>query len=335
MPRDLTIAVLPTRQACDSLFSEETWAELESLGAVVRNETEHGALSDEDTIALTRDADVCITSWGSPQLNEAVISASPRLSLVCHAAGTVKPFVSDALWDRGIKVTSASAAIAVEVATSTLSWIIVGVKRAHWGALSAREGGWRDGMPYPPSDVIGSTIGLIGASHVGRNVVGLLKPFDAKVLMYDPYLNDDAAAELGVEKVELDDLMHRSDVVAIHAPKTDETRHMINATNLRCMKDGATLINNARGAIIDEDALVAELQTGRIWAILDVTEPEPPAEAHPFRSLPNVILTPHMAGTVARGRQLLGKYVKDEVKLFAEGRPQKHAVTREQLSHVG
>ena len=335
MPSKLTIAVLPTRGACKTLFSDESWKTLEALGHVVVNESDHGNLSDDETIALTKDADVCITSWGSPEISAAVVEASPKLKLLCHAAGTVKPFVSDALWDRRIRVTSSSAAIAVEVAHSTLGWIIIGTKRAMWASLATRDGGWRSDMAYSASDMIGSVIGLVGASHVGRNVIRLLKPFNVQTLVYDPYLSEERATELGVEKVDLKELMCRSDVVSIHAPKTDETRHMINADNLKRMKDGAMLINTARGAVINEDDLVAELRTGRIWAVLDVTDPEPPAEDHAFRSLDNVTLTPHMAGTVQIGRHLIGEYTTNEVRLFAEGKPQKFEVTREQLNTIG
>jgi phosphoglycerate dehydrogenase-like enzyme len=150
-------------------------------------------------------------------------------------------------------------------------------------------------------------------------LIRLLKQFDVRILVHDPYLSDEAVSELGAEKVELDELLKQSDVVSIHAPSIPETTHLLNERTLRLMKDDAILINTARGSLIDEDALVAELRQGRLWACLDVTDPEPPAPDHPFRSLPNVTLIPHIAGAVNNGLYRIGSYITRELELFAKG----------------
>ena len=334
MPEPLTIAVLPVRELCDRLFSPQAWQRLESLGRVERNETSESKLSPADTLALTGDADVCITSWGSPRISEEIVRGSPHLRLICHGAGTVKPFVSDAVWARDIKVTSAAAAIAVSVAETTLAWIIIAAKRALIANQVTHAGGWKD-MPFPPGDMLGQRVGIVGASHVGRKVIELLQPFDAEIICYDPYLSAKDAEALGVELVDLDELMSTSDIVSLHAPNTDETRHMINEDNISLMKNGAAIINTARGAVIDEEALVKELETERIWAFLDVTDPEPPAKDHAFRQLPNVVLTPHIAGSVGLGRQRIGDYLVEEVRRFAEGEPQRYQITKDMLPRIG
>jgi len=335
MSSTLTIAVLPPTNPCATLFSPAAWRQLSGFGKILRNESADANLDEEQAKVLLADADVCITSWGSPRLSPAVVKAAPRLKLLCHAAGSVKPFVSEAVWERGIKVTSAAAAIAVGVAETTLGWIIVAAKQALVANQAVHAGGWKREMRFPAGDLPGKRIGIVGASHVGRNVIRLLAQFDVEILLYDPYVTARAAAELGAKKVTLDDLMSTADIISLHAPKTDETHHMINAKNLALVRDGVTLINTARGSLIDEAAFVEHLKTGRIWAILDVTDPEPPVADHPFRSLPNVVLTPHIAGTVDTGRTRIGECVTEEVRRFAAGEPQKHEVTREMLSHIG
>jgi phosphoglycerate dehydrogenase-like enzyme len=328
------IVALPNVEACASLFSVESWQTLRSLGDVVAN-TDSNSLSDEKAAELLTDADVCITSWGSPQLSGGVIFYAPDLKLHCHAAGTVKPYVSDALWSRGVMVTSASAAIAVDVAQTTLGWMIIAAKRALVANIATHEGGWKGEMTMPAGDLTGSRIGIIGASHVGREVIKLLKPFDVEIMLYDPYVSAEGAEELGTEKLGLRELLETSDIVSLHVPNTPETKNMLNSHNLPLMKDGAAFINTARGASVDEDALVKELETGRIWAFIDVTDPEPPAANHAFRRLPNVVLTPHIAGCVGRGRKRIGEYVVEEVRRFVAGEPQRYQITREMLHRIG
>jgi phosphoglycerate dehydrogenase-like enzyme len=145
--------------------------------------------------------------------------------------------------------------------------------------------------------------------------------------MYDPFLTTDQARELGVEKVELMDLMTRSEIVSLHAPNLPATRHMLTAAHFKAMKDQAIFINTARGAIVDQEALTIELATGRIFAYLDVTDPEPPAPDHPLRSMPNVVLTPHIAGAISNGCHRLGRQAVDAVLAFQQGKPLPGQVT--------
>ena len=150
------------------------------------------------------------------------------------------------------------------------------------------------------------TIGIIGASRIGRRVIQLLKPFDFNVLLYDPFIHPREAAELGVESVSLENLMRLSDVVSVHAPALPSTIGMIDCNRLSLMREGTTLINTARGIIVDEMDLIDELCTGRINAIIDVTDPEVPEPTSPLYNLPNVFLTPHIAGAIGGERERLG-----------------------------
>jgi len=269
------------------------------------------------------DVDVLITGWGCPMIDEAVLADAPGLRAVIHAAGSVKAHVGPAVFDRGIVVSSAATANARPVAEYTLAMILLANKEI----LSMAQRYRAERRPihaideYPAVGNLGRTVGIIGASLVGRHVLRLLAPFDLHPLLADPYLTAADAAELGAELVELPELFRRSDVVSVHAPALPETRGMIDATLLAMLPDGATLINTARGSLIDEGALMAHLRTGRISAILDVTEPEPPAADSPLWDLPNVLLTPHAAGAVGTELARLGATAVDELTRFAAGEP--------------
>jgi phosphoglycerate dehydrogenase-like enzyme len=152
-----------------------------------------------------------------------------------------------------------------------------------------------------------------------------------EVLLYDPFVSEEEAGKLGVLKVELPELMSRSDFVSLHAPNLPGLRHMINADLLKRMKDGATFINTARGALVDEEALLAELKSGRIQAVLDVTDPEPPDDGSPLYTLTNVIYTPHIAGSVGQECHRLADFAIDELERFIKGEPLQNSVKQESL----
>jgi phosphoglycerate dehydrogenase-like enzyme len=175
-------------------------------------------------------------------------------------------------------------------------------------------------------------VGVIGASMVGRALIKLLKPFGPDIMVYDPYLSDERAAGLGVRRVDLDELMSTADVITNHAPTTEETEGMVTSRHWSSVKDGALFVNTARAAAVDYDALLRELQTGRITAALDVFPlPEPLAEESPFRKLPNVILSPHAAGLTAESLLRIGETVADEFVRFFAGQPLRYGVTADML----
>jgi phosphoglycerate dehydrogenase-like enzyme len=159
-------------------------------------------------------------------------------------------------------------------------------------------------------------------------VIDLLAPYDVNILLYDPFVSFEEAAELGVTKLELDRLFERADVVSLHAPANAKTHHMLNAERLARMKDDALLINTARGSLIDEQALIQELSKGRFFAFLDVTDPEPPALDSPLRTLPNVVITPHIAGCIEDCNQL-GELAVEELRRFFAGEPPIYQIPRD------
>ena len=176
---------------------------------------------------------------------------------------------------------------------------------------------------YPATGNFGRTVGIVGASRVGRRVLRLLTSFDLHLLLADPDVTDADAAELGAERVDLPVLFQRSNVISLHAA---ETRGLVTAELLAAMPDGSTLINTSGGALIDHDALLRHLRTGRISAVLDVTEPDLPAADSPLWDLPNVLLTPHAAGALGTELARLGECAVDEVARLAAGEPLAFAV---------
>ena len=283
------------------------------------------------------DVQVLITSWGCPRIDRDAVSAVPQLKLIAHLAGSVKGFVDESIWRFGIKITNAVAANAVPVAEYTLAAILFAnkqvlklatfyrehrVHRAPWTHEAPNVGNYR------------KVIGVVGASHVGRRLLELLKPFDFKVLLYDPYIAAVDCRKLGAQKVGLSELLSASDVVSLHVPLLPETRHMIGARELALMKDGATLINTARGAICDAGALEAELVRGRLSAVLDTTDPEELPASSPLFELPNVLLTPHIAGSLGTETQRLGDCIVEEVERFCRGQALRFAVRHDELSRL-
>jgi phosphoglycerate dehydrogenase-like enzyme len=282
-------------------------------------------------------ADILLTGWGCPEIGVRELALMPHLRLISHAAGTVKYFLSQTVFERGITVCSAAEANAQPVAEFTLAMILLAGKRTFDFRRMYEKDRERENVEYLKSQAIGNlglTVGIVGASRIGRRVINLLQPFDLDRTLFDPFLSAAEAEKLGVRSVPLDELMAVSDVISLHAPSLPQTRHMIGADALARMKDGATLINTARGALVDEAALLAELKTGRIEAVIDVTDPEVPPQDSPFYSLPNVFLTPHIAGAVGLERARLGDMAIAEIERFCRAEPLQQQVRPEHLELI-
>jgi phosphoglycerate dehydrogenase-like enzyme len=279
------------------------------------------------------DVELLITGWGCAPITADVLAAAPRLRAIVHTAGTVRRHVTEACWERGVVVSSAAAANAVPVAEYAVAMILLAGKRVPDIAREFRAArAQRDwNTLYPDAGNYGATVGLLGASLIGRRVADLLRPFDLDVLLHDPYVADAEVRALGAEPVALDDLFARSGVVSLHAPLLPETTGMVDARLLGLMRDGATLLNTARGGLVDHTALELELLSGRLRAVLDVTAPEPLPADSPLWDCDAVLLTPHVAGSKGNELRRLADAAADEVQRWAAGRPFAHPVRRELL----
>ena len=270
-----------------------------------------------------------ISSWGTVQITNSILRCTSNLKILAHAAGSIKNIVSDEVWERGLIVTSAAPAIADDVAEMTIACMTIGLRNIL--PLSRQMS---ENVPVDRDNVrtlYRRTVGVIGASHVGRRVIDLLKPYDARILLYDPYLDKNDASRLGVELSDLDTISASSEIITCHAPMLPETYHLINGRHFKLMKDNTVIINTSRGDNIDESALIKELVKGRLFAFLDVTSPEPPSFNSLLRTLPNVILTPHIAGPKS---YRTGALAVKELLRFVAGESQVHRVTKDMLPFI-
>lgn len=262
------------------------------------------------------DVDLLVTGWGCPPITAEVLARMPRLRAIVHTAGSVKGFVTDACWARGIAVSSAAQANALPVAEYTVAMILLSGKRVLERARDYRATKQISVYEVPATvGNFGATVGILSASMIGRRVVELLRPFDFRVLVHDPFVTEVD----GAESVSITELFERSDVLSVHTPLLPETVGLVNGDLLRRLRDDAVLINTARGAVVDQDALVAEV--GRIRAVLDVTDPEVLPVDHPLWHHDNVLITPHLAGSQGNEWGRLGRHAVEEVRRWVAGEP--------------
>jgi len=300
-----------------------------------------GNWSSEEVAGRAGGMDAIVTGWGAPPMIAQVFEAAPDLQIIAHSAGSVHALIPDAIAEqfilpRGITVFSANGAIAANVAESAVGMLLMAMRHwVHFSNYIHDTPHWRSSFyDFNGSFLLGSTVGVVSASKVGRWVIRLLQPWECEILVYDPYLSDEDAAEMGVDKVELNELFARSDHVTVHAPSLPATEKMIGEEQLALLRDGATLVNTSRGSVIDHDVLFRHAQARRIHVCLDVTTPEPLEPTSRFRQLDNVIITPHVSGSGYYGYHLIGDMtVQALVDCFA-GNPVDGAVPMDRFETI-
>ncbi|MFO1447883.1 MAG: hydroxyacid dehydrogenase [Opitutaceae bacterium] len=289
-----------------------------------------------DSTALPLETvELLFTGWGFPTLDVAILDRFPRLQAVFHAAGSVKRLVSPAFWERGIRITSAARMNAIPVAEFTFAQIIFCLKHGWQRTFEVRAGThFRKETPLMPG-AYGSTVGLISLGHTGRLVAERLRTLDVEVIGFDPYLERAEAHALGIDLCSLDDLFRRAHVVSCHTPLLPETTGMIAGRHFSAMRPGASFINTARGAVVRESEMLAVLrERPDLFAVLDVTDPEPPLPDSLVLRLPNVVVTPHIAGSLGRECQRMGQMMIDELDRYLAGVPLEGEIRPVQLPFV-
>jgi phosphoglycerate dehydrogenase-like enzyme len=278
------------------------------------------------------EAEVILSGWGAPAMNGAFLEAAPRLRVVLYGAGSIRRVATPALWERGVRITSAYAANAVPVSEYTLAAILFSLKRGWHFAFSARHDMAMPGQGQVPG-AYDSTVGLVSLGKVGQLVRERLRPFDLRLVVYDPYVTPEEVRSLDVDLMSLEDLFESSDVVSLHTPWLPETEGMILGSHLASMKRNATLINTSRGAVVRESEMVGVLrERPDLWAVLDVTHPEPPEPDSPLYALPNVVLTPHIAGSLGRECRRMGHLFVDELRRYVAGEPLRYEITSDRAA---
>ena len=290
-------------------------------------------LDDPALDARLADVEVLLTGWGAPALDAARLARMPRLGAMLHCAGSIRPQVTESFWDRGIRASSVAEVNAIPVAEFAFAAIVLAGKNAPFLAADPMNRRFEGGADrYGPLGNRDRTVGVVGFSRIGRRVVEMLQQLEGiRVLVADPLAAAEEVAAAGGELVALDTLIPAVDVLSLHAPALPSTRHMIDRPRLAALEDHVTVINTARGSLIDHDALTAECVAGRLNAILDVTDPEPLPADSPLYALPNVMITPHVAGSLGSELTRMTDAALDELERLAGGLPLQHEVTRDDL----
>lgn len=332
----LLVAITPALYR--ELFSDAADATLRSLVEVTfpppsiatdRN------LTSAELAQLLPGQTMVISGWGTPTFTDDVLKAASDLKLVAHSAGSIKKLLPPALFSQGVQVTHAAGAIAPAVAEMTVLLILLALRQVHQLDRRMKMGQtWADAKGnFMGQELAGQRVGVVGAGYTGREVIWRLNGLRAEVWVYDPYLTPEWAAALGVQRVtDLDSLFRSCPIITMQAPPTAETERMVGAQQLQQLCDGAIFINTARSLTVDQAALLAEFQSGRIFGALDVFDEEPLPVDSPFRQLENVIVTPHVAGASQQARRRQGQFIVEEIARFLNGEALQYTVTRDMLA---
>jgi len=283
---------------------------------------------------ITAEADYVFSTWGMPALTQKELEEYfPKLKAVFYAAGSVQGFAKPLL-ERGIRVFSAWHANGVPVAEYTVSQILLAGKGFFQAAQLYKQGDFINANHYSSSfpGNYNAKVGLLGAGVIGRKVIELLKNYKLKICVFDPFLSEDAAHKMGAEKVDLETLFTQCQTISNHLANNPQTVGMLHYGLFSLMKENATFLNTGRGAQIVEEDLVRILREHpHMTALLDVTTVEPLPQGHPFYRLPNLFLTPHIAGSMNQETFRMAEYMCDELERILSGQPVRYEVTAEML----
>lgn len=330
--KKITVLVNTVQQK--RIFLEEHYERLRKLGNLHIYDKED--FSDRQyTLDFVKNTDFLIIAWWSPKLEKDILDACPSLSGVAYGGGTLINTVSDEFVKRNIPISNSKIVDSKNVGEATLGLAIAACKGAFFLPNDLRNGLWKENY-HKVKDFCGIKIGVVGAGVAGGHFLNLLDNFEVEKLVYDPTLSEDEIKNrFNARKCELSELMTESDVISLHAPVLPATKNMINAENLRLIKDGAIFINTARGALVDEKALIVECRKNRFTAILDVTNSgEPMPEDCPLRSIESVVLLPHITGVTNNGVKFMGKHICEETERFFAGETMKCMVDLTKLSEM-
>lgn len=289
-----------------------------------------------ENLDILNEVDVIFSGWGGPKFEQHVLDAAPNLKIVFYAAGTIKNIVTDYFWEKGVRITTANVANAIAVSEFTLAATIFGLKNVL--AMNHKINKTRE-YPAPGKRNIRGAfkakIGLISLGAIAKETLKLFKMFDFDVLVYDPFITEEEAELLKVKKVDLETIFKESDVVSLHTPLLESTRGMIRKEHFLSMKECATFINTARGAVVNEVEMIEALRERKdITAYLDVVYPEPPVKDSPLYEMENVFLTPHIAGSEGNEVARMGDLMVKEFKLYLANEDLKYEISKEEFERM-
>lgn len=284
-------------------------------------------------------ADALVTTWDSPRFGEELLSLAPRLRLVAHCGGEVKGRFARPLFER-LTIANAPGPMAHLVAELAVTFLLMAVRRVDEYRAALRRPSNRvyqrlhlEGAGH--ETLQGTTVGLLGFGRIGRETARLLRPFRPRLLVHDPYVPAGVVRVAGATPVPLARLLRESRLLVLAAGLTDATRGLLDRAALRRLRDGATLVNVARGGIVDLGALTAEVRSGRLRCALDVTDPhEPLPPRHPLRRTRGAILTPHVGAAAVEVRRAMADLVLDALERSFAGKRVRTRVTTAMLDRM-
>ena len=280
---------------------------------------------------VLRETQVIFSTWGMPNLRKEHFDQLPNLKAVFYAAGSVKGF-AELFLDRNIEIMSSWAANAVPVAEFSLAQILLATKGYFFNTQSYKN---PSSINFKGRGNFGATVALLGCGQIARKLIELLKPFELKLMVVDPYLSDSDSKSLGVQKVSLEEAFAQAYVVSNHLPNLMELREVIKGKHFASMLDHATFINTGRGAQVHEPEMLEVFQSRPdLTALLDVTCPEPPIEGSLLYKLPNIHLSSHIAGSLGDEVVRMADYAIADFKKWFKGEPMKYAVDRKMLTSM-
>ena len=326
------LVTIPQGPIRDSFIPEWVAKKLAAFGNVEYNQSTKNYTKPQ-LIEAIKDKDVCITGWGTERIDTDIINAAAKLRLIAHTGGTVAPYVDEEVYRRGVRVASGNAIYARSVAEGVLAYALCSLRQIPMYSNRLRAGGWSN-QSDTNAGLFNKRVGIVGFGAIARNVLDFLQPFNIEILVFSGHLTPEDAQALGVKKASLEEIFSGCDVISIHSAQRKENDKMINDALLSLVKPGALFINTARGSIIDEEALIKHLKTGRFNAVLDVFSQEPLPEDSPLRGLENAILMPHMAWPTIDLRPYVTNAMADDIARLVAGEKLEHEIPWSYAQHM-
>ena len=303
----------------NSFFTPTARRELESLGEIIENDTGRPNFTKEELISRIREVDVVFTGWGTPRLDADVIDAAKNLKIHAHTGGTVASYISKEEYEKGIVVLSGNNLFAQSVAEGCLCYTLAALRRLNTYIDTMKTDGWQPTV-HQTQGLIGKKVGLIGYGAIARNYARLLQWFSPELYICSDYITPDELKEINASAASAQQIFETCDIISFHAALNEQTKGLYTAELLQKIKDGALFVNTARAGLFDEQDLYHELQKGRFSAVLDVYHQEPLSQNSMLRTLPNVILTPHVAGPTFDMREKVVLQLVADIKLLQAGK---------------
>ena len=320
----------------DYVYAEENINRVASLCDIEKDKvyTEAEILADP---APFKDVEYIFSTWSMPGGGEIkLVDYLPNLKAVFYAAGSVRYFANE-YFEKNVRIFSAYAANAIPVAEYTVGQILLANKGFFQSSLLAKAGEHQKACDASHAHVgnYGANIGIIGAGMIGKKVIELLKPYRLNILVFDVFMSEEQAEAMGVKKATLEEIFSTCHVVSNHLANVPATVGILKKEHFEAMMPNATFINTGRGAQVCEDEMLEVLEERiDICALLDVTVEEPPKEGSKFYTLPNVFLTPHIAGSQEWEVRRMAELVIDEFENLINGRPVSYEITPEKLAKM-